>query len=97
MNNTNLSKKIYVLFLAIGIIKYNTNSAIKFEDLSGTHDRRRSIVMATDGADGEIARSARPRDDLRPKSGDSLKVHTIKYSRATAIKAVYHATVGRKT
>jgi len=35
----------------------------------------------------------RPRDDLRPKSGDSLKVHTIKYSRAAAIKAVYHATV----
>lgn len=38
----------------------------------------------------------RPRDDLRPKSGDSLKVHTIKYSRAAAIKAVYHATVSRK-
>lgn len=52
--------------------------------------------MATDGADGEIARSEeRPRDDLRPKSGDSLKVHTIKYSGAAAIKAVYHATVSR--
>lgn len=38
----------------------------------------------------------RLRDDLRPKSGDTLKVHTIKYSRATAIKAVYHATVSRR-
>lgn len=49
-------------------------------------DRPESIVMATCGWRNRWIRSRdTPRADLRPKSGDSPKVHTIKYFRAANI------------
>lgn len=68
-------------------------SLVESSRIPEIRDHPGSIVIATREWRNRQIRSKR--GDLRPKFGDSLKVNTIKYFCAAAIKAVCHATVSR--